>query len=405
MSKASLIFRHEFLRRIKSAGFIILTLSVPVAALLGIGVFRLAKTLFEDPEAIAAAIGYIDQVGIFDGHTDMGVTKLIPFASRQEANQALANGEISEYFVVPGDFTSTGIIQRYTIENQASTPAPTARLIWSFLTLNLLDEKVAPETIALIVTPLNLEVTWVTEEGDVALEASNPANVIIPGVFSMLLSFALLLSATSLVGGLGEEKESRLIEVLLSSVSVRQLLVSKVLALGVAGLMQVLLWLISAPLLLDLASSTFGDLLRGIEIPPDFIALGIVYFVLGYLLFAVLSIGVGAVSASASEGNALAAFYTMMSFIPLWFLGLQMAFPNSPVWVVLMIFPPTAPIQTIVRLGITDIPLWQLLTSIGVLVLCVIGGLYAAAKIFRTYMLMYGKRPSLGELYRSLKTA
>jgi ABC-2 type transport system permease protein len=317
----------------------------------------------------------------------------------------LANGEISEYFVVPGDFTSTGIIQRYTIENQASTPAPTARLIWSFLTLNLLDEKVAPETIALIVTPLNLEVTWVTEEGDVALEASNPANVIIPGVFSMLLSFALLLSATSLVGGLGEEKESRLIEVLLSSVSVRQLLVSKVLALGVAGLMQVLLWLISAPLLLDLASSTFGDLLRGIEIPPDFIALGIVYFVLGYLLFAVLSIGVGAVSASASEGNALAAFYTMMSFIPLWFLGLQMAFPNSPVWVVLMIFPPTAPIQTIVRLGITDIPLWQLLTSIGVLVLCVIGGLYAAAKIFRTYMLMYGKRPSLGELYRSLKTA
>jgi ABC-2 type transport system permease protein len=405
VSKASLIFRHEFLRRIKSAGFIILTLSVPVAALLGIGVFRLAKTLFEDPEAIAAAIGYIDQVGIFDGHTDMGVTKLIPFASRQEANQALANGEISEYFVVPGDFTSTGIIQRYTIENQASTPAPTARLIWSFLTLNLLDEKVAPETIALIVTPLNLEVTWVTEEGDVALEASNPANVIIPGVFSMLLSFALLLSATSLVGGLGEEKESRLIEVLLSSVSVRQLLVSKVLALGVAGLMQVLLWLISAPLLLDLASSTFGDLLRGIEIPPDFIALGIVYFVLGYLLFAVLSIGVGAVSASASEGNALAAFYTMMSFIPLWFLGLQMAFPNSPVWVVLMIFPPTAPIQTIVRLGITDIPLWQLLTSIGVLVLCVIGGLYAAAKIFRTYMLMYGKRPSLGELYRSLKTA
>ncbi len=405
MTKFSLVFRHEFLRKIKSVGYIILTLSVPVAALLGIGVFRLAKTLFEDPEGIVTAIGYVDQIGIFDDHTDMGVTDLMPFASRQEANQALAGGEITEYFVIPEDFISAGTIQRYTIENQATTPPLTARLIWSFLTLNLLDEEVPPETIALIITPLSVEVTWITEEGEIALEESNLANVIIPGVFSLLLSLGLMLGATSLISGLGEEKESRLIEVLLSSVSVRQLLISKVLALGVAGLLQVVIWLISAPLLLDLASSSFGDLLRGIEIPPNFIALGIVYFVLGYLLFATLSIGVGAVSASATEGNALAAFYTMMSFIPLWFLGLQMAFPNSPVWVVLMIFPVTAPIQTMVRLGITDVPLWQILASIGVLVLCNLGGLYLAVKIFRTYMLMYGKRPSLGEIYRNLRNA
>jgi ABC-2 type transport system permease protein len=403
MHKASLIFKHEFVRKIKSAGFIVLTLSVPVAAFLGLGLFRLAKTFFQDPGETVTAIGYVDRVGLFDDHTDMGVTELIPFGTREDANRALGAGDITEYFVIPEDFTSAGIIQRYTIENQATTPGLTARLIWTFLTLNLLDEKVAPETIALIVTPLNLEVTWVTEEGEIALEASNPINVIIPGAFSLLLSLALMLSAISLISGLGEEKESHLIEVLLSSVSVRQLLVSKVLALGIAGLLQVLVWLVSAPVLLDLASSSFGDWLRGIEIPPNFVALGVVYFILGYLLFAVLSIGVGAISANAAEGNALAGFYTMMSFIPLWFLGLQMAYPNSPVWVVLMIFPVTAPVQTVVRLGITDIPLWQLLTSIGVLVLSIIGGLILTIKIFRMYMLMYGKRPSIGELYRSLK--
>jgi ABC-2 type transport system permease protein len=405
MHKSSLIFKHEFLRKIKSVGFIILTLSVPVAALLGIGIFRLAKALFEDPQEVVSAIGYVDQVGVFDDHTDMEVTELMPFGSREDANRALARGEITEYFVIPEDFTSSGIIQRYTIENQATTPALTARLIWTFLTLNLLDEEVAPETIALIVTPLDLEVTWVTEEGEIALVQSNPANVIIPGVFSLLLSLALTLGAITLISGLGEEKESRLIEVLLSSVSVRQLLISKVLALGIAGLLQALVWLISAPLLLDLASSSLGDLIRGIELPPNFIALGVVYFTLGYLLFAVLSIGLGSISSSASEGNALSGFYTMMSFIPLWFLGLQMAFPNSPIWVVLMIFPLTAPIQTMVRLGITDIPLWQLLASIGVLVLSILGGLHLAVKMFRMYMLMYGKRPSLGELYRSLKRA
>ncbi len=218
----------------------------------------------------------------------------------------------------------------------------------------------APEIITLIVTPLNLEVTWVTEEGEIALEESNLANIIIPGVFSLLLSLALMFGATSLISGLGEEKESRLIEVLFSSVSVRQLLISKVLALGIAGLLQVLVWLISAPLLLDLASSSFGDLIRGIEIPANFIVLGVVYFILGYLLFAVLSIGVGAISSNATEGNTLSMFYTMASFIPLWFLGLLVAYPNSPIWVVLTIFPVTAPIQTMVRLGMTDIPLWQI---------------------------------------------
>ncbi len=403
MNKSFLIFKHEFLRKIKSVGFIILTVSVPLAALLGIGVFKLAKTLFEEPEEVVSAIGYVDEVGIFDNHTSMGETRLVPFPSRQAANQALAKWEITEYFVIPENYTSSGIIQRYTLDEEASTPALTRGLIWSFLTVNLLDEKVAPETVALIVTPLNVESTWVTEEGEIALEESNLANIIIPGVFSLLLSLALMFGVTSLISGLGEEKESHLIEVLLSSVSVRQLLTSKVLALGTAGLLQVLVWLISAPLLLDLASSSFGDLIRGIEIPANFIALGVVYFILGYLLFAVLSIGVGAISSNATEGNTLAMFYTMTSFIPLWFSALLFNFPDSPVWVVLTIFPITAPIQTMLRLGITDIPLWQILTNIGVLVLSIIGGQYFAIKIFRLYMLMYGKRPSLGEIYRNLK--
>lgn len=405
MNKAFLIFIHEFLRKIKSAGYIILTLSIPVVALLGIGVFKLAKTMFEDSGEVATAIGYIDEVGIFDDYTDMGVTRFVPFSSRDDAKQALADEEIAEYFVIPEDYLSFGPIQRYTPEKEANTPVYTVELISSFLTANLLDEKVPPETIGLILTPLNLEVTWVTQEGEIALKESNPANIIIPGVFALLLSLGLMLGTTSLISGLGEEKESRLIEVLFSSVSVRQLLVSKVFALGLAGLIQVLVWLISAPLLLDLALSSFSDFIRGIEIPANFIVLGVVYFILGYLLFAVLSIGVGAISSNATEGNSLAMFYTMVTYIPLWFLGLQIAIPNHPIWVVLTIFPITAPIQAMVRLGISEIPIWQIISSIGVLVISIVGGLYIAIKVFRIYMLMYGKRPKLGEIYRSLKSA
>ena len=146
-------------------------------------------------------------------------------------------------------------------------------------------------------------------------------------------------------------------------------------------------------------------LIRGIEIPVNFIVLGVVYFILGYLLFATLSIGVGAISSNATEGNALSMFYTMASFIPLWFLGLMVAFPNNPIWLVLTIFPITAPIQTMVMLGMTDIPPWQIVANISVLLLSIIGGLYIVIKIFRMYMLMYRKRPSLGEIYRNLKQA
>lgn len=139
---------------------------------------------------------------------------------------------------------------------------------------------------------------------------------------------------------------SRLIEVLLSSVSVRQLLAAKVLALRLAGLLQVLVWLISMPLLLNLASSVFGGALGNIQMPSGFLLLETIYFVLSYLLFAVLSIGIGAITPNAREGSQLSMIYTMASFIPLWFASLLFAFPNSPTWVALSVFPITSPCRS-----------------------------------------------------------
>jgi ABC-2 type transport system permease protein len=84
---------------------------------------------------------------------------------------------------------------------------------------------------------------------------------------------------------------------------------------------------------------------------------------------------------------------------------LLFAFPNSSIWVVLTIFPVTAPVQTMLRMGVSDIPFWQIMTSIGVLALSIIVGLTLSIKIFRVYMLMYGKRPGFAEIARGLKNA
>jgi len=405
MNKTLLIFRHEFLLTIKRAGYIILTLIVPVLALLAIGVFQLATALSKSPENKIVHIGYVDNLELVDEASEDPDSRFISFMSKEEATQALYRKEISTYVVIPDDYLSSGRIQRFTLEKETSTSPATATAIWHFLSTNLLRDKVSPEILTLVVSPLNMEVTRITPQGEQALEQKSFANVIIPGVFALLLSLALMFGASALISSLGEEKESRLIEVLFSSVSVRQLLIGKVLALGLAGLLQVLVWLISSPLLLHLASSSFGGLLNQIEIPASFLLLGIIYFILGYLLFAVLSIGIGAITPTAREGNQLSMVYIMLGFVPLWFSSLLFAFPNGAAWVVFTLFPITAPVQTMLRLGVTDIPLWQILVSIGLLLISIAAGLYLSIKLFRIFMLIHDKKTRLKTIRQHIRSA
>jgi len=403
-NKTLLIFRHEFLNTIKRKGFIIMTLIVPVLALIGIGVFHLVLTISGPPVVETTTIGYVDEAGGFDQYTTQGYIELVGFDTQDDATAALINDDVSEYFVIPSDYISSGVINRYTLERQLETPPAIATAIKNFLTSNLLADKVPLETIYRIEAPLDLVITRLTETGEVATEQGGYGNVIIPALFSLLLALSLMLFSSYLLQGLGEEKESRLIEVLLSSVSTRQLLVGKVLGLGTAGLVQVVIWLASMPLLLNLASSTFGGFFSTIQLPANFLVLGIVYFILGYSLFAALSAGTGAISPNAREGQQLSTIYTLLVFVPLWFSSLLFVFPNSPIWVVLTIFPVTAPIAVMLRLGVTGIAVWELAASLTVMVLSIILVMFLAIKIFRVYLLMYGKRPAWGEIVRNLRS-
>ena len=404
MNKTLLIFRHEFLHTIKRKGFIIMTLIVPLVALLAIGGFQLISGIAELPVAEEVTIGYVDNSGGFEGYTEQGKVNLVRFDTQDDATEALVEGDIKEYFVIPPDYISTGVVSLYTLEKQLVAPDAIATAIRNFLLSNLLAGKVPAATVDRVEAPLNLVTTRLTETGAIAPEQGGFGNFIIPVVFSLLLSFSIIFSSTYLLQGLSEEKENRLIEILLSSVSARQLLTGKVFGIGAAGLAQVGVWVISASLLLSLASSTFGGFISIIQLPANFLVLAVVYFILGYLLFAVLSAGIGAISSSSREGQQLIAIFTLPLFIPLWFMSLLMLFPNNPIWVVLTIFPITAPVEVMIRLGVSDIPAWQLAASIAVLVLSIIGILLLTIKVFRTYLLMYGKRPKFGEIIRSLRS-
>jgi ABC-2 type transport system permease protein len=403
VNKTLLIFRHEFLHTIKRTGFIVLLLALPVLALLGIGILNITSGIAKPPTEVTK-IGYVDEAGGFDQSITQGSITLVRFDTTEAATQALIKKDITEYFVISPDYISEGIIKRYTAQREVTPPDATTSAIKNFLSSNLLAGKVPTSTIDRVEAPLKLVTITLTSTGEVASEQGGLTNLIIPGIFGLLLALSLTFSSSYVLQGLGEEKENRLMEILLSSVSTRQLIIGKVLGIGTAGLAQIVVWVITIPLLLNLASSSIGGFISTIQIPSNFLVLGVAYFVLGYLLFAVLSAGVAAISATVREAQGLAAIFTLFAVAPFWFYSLITLFPNSPIWVVFSIFPFSAPVLVMLRLGMTGVPVWQLAVSIAVLVLSIAGGLLLAAKLLRTYILMYGKRPNWGEIFRALRS-
>ena len=403
MNKTLLIFRHEFRATAGRVGFICLTLALPVLALLAIGVFHVASGQAQPPAKVTE-IGYVDQSGVFDQFTNRGTVSLVRYDSLEAATEALVGGSIAECFVIPPDFIASGMVQRYTMRREATMPPATRAAIEDFISSNLLAGRVSADEAARIQQPLNFVSTRLAATGEVASEQVGLVNLIIPGVFCLLLALSLSFSSTYVLQGLGEEKENRLIEILLSSVSSRQLITGKLLGIGAAGLLQVVVWVVSIPVLLSLASSSIGGILTTIQIPPHFLALGVAYFVLGYGLFAVFSAGVAAVSPTVRDAQGLASIFAIFAIAPFWFYSLLLMFPDSPVWVVFSIFPFSSPVLVMLRVGMTGVPAWQLVASLAVLALSVAGGALLGAKLLRTYLLMYGKRPRLGAIVRSLRS-
>jgi ABC-2 type transport system permease protein len=280
MNKTFIITRHEFITTVKRAGFIVMTFILPVLALLGIGIANVTSGMSRQPAQITK-IGYVDQVGIFTAFTTQGNTEFTPYNTPEAAVRAITAGDIKEYFIIPREFSTSGNITRFTTQREVQPPMGTLSAINKFLTSNLLNGKVPDSAIKLVESGANLISIRITESGDIASQQGSLTGLIIPGVFSLLLALALSFSSAYVIQGLGEEKENRVMEILLSSISTRQLITGKVLGIGAAGLAQVIVWVISFPLLLSLASSSLGGFVSTLQIPGGFLALGIVYFVLG----------------------------------------------------------------------------------------------------------------------------
>ena len=243
--------------------------------------------------------------------------------------------------------------------------------------------------------------TYVPDErGGFKIAKDELASFLVPFGFAMLLFTTMFTSAGYLLQGLGEEKESRILESLLSSVTADELMRGKLIGLGGAGLLLGLAW---------------GALGLGVLVTtaPSFVpttatlGLLLLYFVLGYLLFGALALGLGSLVTSYQEATTISAMLSFSAVIPMMlglsFLGDQGS--HSPLATVLSLFPMTAPITMSMRLSQGAVPPWELAVSLILLALTGWFVLRVATRVFRVALLLYGKTWNLPEIIRWARRA
>ena len=259
-------------------------------------------------------------------------------------------------------------------------------------------------------------------------------NEIIGMMCGFFIYFIIIIFASQVLRGVLEEKSNRIVEVLISSVKPIQLLTGKIVGIALVGITQFLIWVVltvgivsavglAAPDLLSGSEATevvaegasATDQVQGLSIfqqinnyfPISFteiILCFFFFFVVGYLIYATLYAATGSVVDSESDSQQ----YTMPVTIPL-ILSIILipsisTNPNGQLAFWFSMIPLTSPIIMMVRLP-AGVPLWQLLTSMGVAVLFLLFCIWAAAKIYRVGILMYGKKNSWREIFRWLKRA
>jgi ABC-2 type transport system permease protein len=408
VNKTLVILKHEFINTITRKGFIAMAIIFPLIGFAAIGIFHLTQIAGKPSEDMdIPKIGYLDETGEFtDYQGDYGKISLIPYAERDKATEALVSGEIDEYFIIPGDYLEKGMVLRYHIEKELEMSGETYAAIRAFLQDNLLKDQTSREIVERVKNPLGVRSTRLDETGEIAIDQGGFGAFLVPMVFGFLLVISIGSSSGYLLQGLGEEKENRIMEILLSSVSTRQLLIGKVLGLGGAGLIQVAFWLISSIIMVQLAQTTIGGLFTSVQIPKNALLLGIVYYILGYLLFAVIMAGIGAITSNPKEGSQMSVVLILPAILPFYVAIIFLRdHPDHIIGTILTLFPVTAPMSVFVRMGMSEIAPWEIVASVCLLILSIIGGLWLAAKAFRIFLLMYGKTPKFVEVLRLLRQA
>jgi ABC-2 type transport system permease protein len=226
----------------------------------------------------------------------------------------------------------------------------------------------------------------------------------VPYIMLIFTYLTVFMYGIAMMRGVIEEKQSRIVEIVVSSVKPTHLMMGKLLGIGCVGLTQVLIWSASF-----MAISAGGATMLGAgasrlpRVPFSLIVYFVAYFILGYFLYSALYAIVGTMASTEEDAQHVQMPVTMLIVVPMVLFVMIMNNPNSAASVALSLVPFFAPTLMMLRIAIVNPPMWQVLGSMALMVVFIFGAVWMAAKIYRVGILMYGKRPSIAELGRWLR--
>jgi len=411
MKKIRTILINEIVTVISRPSFWLTALGLPLLASLVFGVVGRINQSSTGSQAIGQILtgpvephpeGYVDLAGLIDelpSSTPAG--SLLPFPDEAAARQALAEGKIAAFYIVPKDYLQKGQVLyiRPDFTPLASAGDQSGLFLFA-LHVNLLggDWKLAN----LVQGPLEVQdVSLAPPEQNRPVEYNSAAFWLPYGV-TLLFYFLIMGSSSLLLSNVSKEKENRVMETLLTAVSPLQLLTGKILGLGIVGLGQTILWLGTGYALMNLSGRTF-NLPIDLHLPFSLVVWGILFFLLGYAVYASLMAGLGALAPNLREASQVTMVIMIPLIIPLFFASSVFTMePNSTIPVVLSLFPLSAPVAMMARLAAGISPWWHVPLSALLLALTAVFTVRAVAGMFRAQALLSGQGIKVKTYLRAL---
>jgi ABC-2 type transport system permease protein len=417
------LIQREYLERVRTRSFLIFTLLMPafmagtvlvpakIAEMTSGGERRLVIAT-NDPQ-LAAAVGKElrspkkndvspEAAGFKPTVYTVSIDTDISEAERERLRQQVNNGQITGFLWLTNESLESYTVTYSTKEAANFEESIELRnAIRTAATKQRLSQKgMTAEEIESLLTPINLDTVRI-EKGREGASGTT--------VFFTAFAMVMLLYAVVLIYGLAvmrsviEEKSTRILEVLLSSVTAKELLAGKILGVGAVGLTQILIWvtfavLFSVPGLLA-AKSFLGE----VHIPMGGMVAFAIFFLLGYLLYSSMYAAIGSMVNTEQEAQQMQWPAMIPIILAVFLMNAVIQHPDSTLAFWLSIIPFFAPILMLVRVLIEQPPIWQLALCIGIMLATIYGLLALASRIYRIGILMYGKRPTLPELRRWLR--
>ena len=419
--KLFLIIKREYMTRIRSRVFIISTILAPIL-ILAIIFVPILMTKYDSGQKYQIAI--VDHTGqVAQRLVQMNGERYLAMdnTSIDSLKKMVVKGSITGYIVI-----TQGILDGKTNPEMVSSGSGGISLmsdVQSNLQTAIRDAllshlDVNSDVKQIINRHIDLQTSKLTEAGQ---ETQNTTILFIVGyIMAFAIYTAMFTYGGIIMRGVLEEKTSRIIEIMASSAKPIELLIGKVIGVGLVGATQFVIWalLISsaatfgAPFIMQLvgggsqahaAASAAASSFTVPSIPPTLWVYFILFFILGYLMYGALFAAVGSAADSETDIQQLMFPIILPIIIPIMLLGAVASNPDSTTAIVTSMIPLFSPILMIARLAITEVPLWQSLGSIVLMLLTFWLFMWLSSRIYRVGILMYGKKPSFKELARWIR--